>query len=90
MPDCNYELVGYILTRVYFCVYARAYVTLLVIPVGLRSVNQCWFAKLFTVALGDLENACCLAYETFNAKMRLFTMFVYFGIEVGDIFLIKE
>lgn len=87
MPDCNYELVGYILTRVYFCVYARAYVTLLVIPVGLLSVNQCWFAKLLTVALGDLENACCLAYETFSVKMRLFTMFVYFEIGVGDIFL---
>ena len=82
MPDCNYELVGYILTRVYFCVYARAYVTLLAIPVGLRSVNQCWFVKLFTVALGDLENACCLAYE-----MRLYTMLFIFEIEVGDIFL---
>ena len=87
MPDCKYELVGSILTRVYFCVYARAYVTLLVIPVGLLSVNQCWFAKLLTVALGDLENACCLAYETFSVKMRLFTMFVYFEIGVGDIFL---
>ena len=80
MLDCKYELVGclYVLTRVYLCVYPRAYVNLFVTPVGFRSVNRCWFAKLFPVALGDLENACCLARETFMIKMRLYTIFVLF------------
>ena len=64
MPNCTIK-------GLYLCVYARAYVTLSVTPVGFHSVNQCWFAKSFTVALGELENACCLAYETFSVKMRL-------------------
>ena len=69
---------AYVLTRVCLYVYARAYASLFVTPVGFRSVNRCWFAKLFPVALGDLENVCCLAYETFIVKMRLYTIFVLF------------
>ena len=45
MLDCKYELVQCIV-RAYISAFMRA----------LIAVNQCWFAKLFTVVLGDLEN----------------------------------